>query len=270
LTETPGPWISEEKTHTSHKALASYQRPQRARLLSSTFGSRTGLLKPIWLARWIMALLVTCSCGHQFYTPPDPAGQSRPCPACGHRSILEAQFKEWRVPWGPVLGALVILAGGIGFACGMIYVLHPARPGVASQTWPTTQGVVLAHERHFLRRNGGIWPYYYEGFLVKYTYQVAGVVYVNNRRSFRERDVEADGFSENEGGRRELNERYPPGGPCTVYYNPDNPAESCLEPGAGPTAFVLGTVSALLLGLGILFLVTAIRRPLCAKRSFRT
>lgn len=133
--------------------------------------------------------------------------------------------------------------------------MHPARPGVASQTWPTTQGVVLAHQRCFLGRSRG----YQEGFLVKYTYQVGGVVYENDRRSFRQTDVAADGFSDNEEGRRELNERYPRGKPCTVHYNPDNPAESCLEPGAGATAFVLGAISAFLLGLGTLFLVAALR-----------
>src|SRR5262245_29110719 len=35
-----------------------------------------------------MAILITCSCGHQFYTRDDSPKQSRPCPRCGHQTTL--------------------------------------------------------------------------------------------------------------------------------------------------------------------------------------
>src|SRR5262249_37217061 len=35
-----------------------------------------------------MAILTTCRCGHQFYTKDDSTNQSRPCPCCGHQTVL--------------------------------------------------------------------------------------------------------------------------------------------------------------------------------------
>ena len=48
-------------------------------------------------------------------------------------------------------------------------------------------------------------------------------------------------------GLRKLTAKYPVGGPCTVYYNPANPATSCLEPGVNYLLLIVGVP--LVLGL---------------------
>jgi hypothetical protein len=195
--------------------------------------------------------MATCSCGHEFYSKEYSAGKHVQCPVCG------LSVKR-RVQWGGVMAALLFLLPGVLFACLMAFDLQARQSGVASQTWPTTQGVVVEHEQT-VRRDGGKFGAIRFYLLVKYNYNVGGVVYVNNRRSFHFGSV--DGFPDNKEGRREVKERYPRNARCTVYYNPHDPAESCLEPGPASRASlaIFGTVSALFMSLAIFVLVKAIR-----------
>ena len=199
-----------------------------------------------------MALLVHCRCGHQFYTSDECAARSRLCPVCGRQSRL--------VPWGLTLLALALVVSGVGLAAVQAPLYLGMHPGVAAQSWPTTQGIFTGHERAILVRGRA----YSDGLLVRYAYTVAGVSYVNGRRGS---PVDPqDGFPDSEEGRRQLQEHYPHGTACTVYYNPANPAESCIEP-HGPslaTLIVGGAVVVLLMGLGVLLLVPARRRSIAS------
>lgn len=208
-----------------------------------------------------MAILVNCRCGHQYYTPDDPVGEPRPCPVCGHDSAAAAQSHKRRIDCGLLIGgAMICLA--LGASPAMVYVLLGPGPAVASSTWPTTPGVVENHE--FTTSLKGVRPILgvtpaYRGFRVKYRYEVGGVEYANDRRSYS--GDPAEGLRDTAEGRRELNERYPLGQACTVHYNPNNPAESCLEPGGGTTEIAVGWVlSAFFLSLGLLQLVVVIRK----------
>jgi hypothetical protein len=128
-------------------------------------------------------------------------------------------------------------------------------PGLEAQSWPTTQGVFTGHQRAYLSRG----RYHYEGLLVRYAYTVAGVSYVNSRRGSPV-DLQ-DGFPDSEEGRRQLQEHYPRGTACMVYYNPADPAESCIEPqGPSLATLIVGVALIVLLtGLGVFLLVPARR-----------
>src|SRR5262249_36562406 len=162
------------------------------------------------------------------------AARSRLCPVCGRQSRL--------VPWALTVLALALVVSGVGLAAVLAPLYLRMHAGVTAQSWPTTQGVCTGHERAILIRGRA----YSDGLLVRYAYTVAGVSYVNSRRGS---PVDPqDGFPDSEEGRRQLQEHYPRGTACMVYYNPPDPAGSCIAP-QGPTTPTVIVVSALVLQL---------------------
>jgi hypothetical protein len=87
-----------------------------------------------------------------------------------------------------------------------------------SPGWETIDGTVL---KAGLERSG----LKYSPTVV-YQYFVGSESYENNRISFP--DTRSGGDSEI--ALKRLTAKYSPGGSCREYYNPDNPALSCLEP----------------------------------------
>jgi hypothetical protein len=142
----------------------------------------------------------------------------------------------------------------------LAFTLLETPPGVACQSWPTTPGIFVRPTPAVLGGRGGNIPQWYDGLVVTYQYTVDGRLYFNSKRGSPVAPL--DGFPDNAEGRRELKVRYPRGKACTVYYNPNNPAESCIEPrdpGRVGLIVSIGALALLILSLGILFLVTAIR-----------
>ena len=89
-----------------------------------------------------------------------------------------------------------------------------------AQAWPSTEGVVLVSE---VRDEGGEngWRAH-----VRYQYEVDGRTYESSRIA-----VAVEYGREGLQAHEELAARFPSGTRVTVYYNPQNPAESALVKG---------------------------------------
>ncbi len=117
--------------------------------------------------------------------------------------------------------------------------------GERSAKWRTTQGRIVASD---VRSEGYAVTGEVEGGAtemqiwrprVRYEYEVDRRVYVGSRVSF-------GGWRPTWGGAEEVADSYPAGSTCTVYYDPDDPGNSVLEPGAANAS-----VLELFLGLGL-------------------
>lgn len=123
-----------------------------------------------------------------------------------------------------LLIALAMLACGLIFAV-LTWVItrdqfNTRRCGRASQWWPTVQGrITKSNLHHYGYRTG--WE-----TLVEFSYTVNGRTCSGKTIAFRfyEKQTHQQALT--------LHEKYPPGCPVTVFYDPDQPEISVLEPGA--------------------------------------
>jgi Protein of unknown function (DUF3592) len=144
-----------------------------------------------------------------------------------------------------------VLPLGLGIKAAH-WVIGDSWQGLASLNWAKTEGVVI---RTGLARSYARGGDQYS-LQVLYRYTIDGGEYQNDRISF----PETRGGGDEDYYRQQLNTKYPVNKPCVVYYNPSNPAESCLEPGANYLFLVMGSaMSLLLLGGGLYCLVRGIR-----------
>ena len=174
--------------------------------------------------------------------PLDPAGPTPAGPPTG-------PVRKPESPWYMVLAGVIVL--GLGGKAAY-WVIGDAWRGIASPSWETTQGTVVQSglDRSYSTRAGAKYS-----LAIAYRYSADGRDYENDRLSFPE--WSASGSESHYS--RELRGKYPLGGACTVYYNPRNPAESCLEPGPnvlfivvmGPLAIGLLAIAIRVLGRGI-------------------
>jgi hypothetical protein len=106
--------------------------------------------------------------------------------------------------------------------------------GLKSRNWPTAAGTVqdARIQMHQSTDEEGDVTTTYEAF-VQYRYSVSGREYQGMRRTFS--DVRTSSRSRTE----KILERYPPGGSVTVYYDPEDPSASVLEPGVGAMSYIL-------------------------------
>jgi len=96
----------------------------------------------------------------------------------------------------------------------------------ASTDWPTAQGQIMASSvdrRRSSSSNGGSSTTYQAEIL--YQYSVADTAFNSNRVAY------GDYGSSSPSHARRIVNRYPVGKTVIVYYMPDNPEESLLEPG---------------------------------------
>ncbi len=128
--------------------------------------------------------------------------------------------------------------------------------GAASESWPTVEGVITFAEVRVHqpsvrdRRELGLKTRYTPR--ITYRYQVDGKTYENHvigRYGYTSKW--ASGISRGQ---------YAVGKPVTVYYNPENPAESVLEPGLGGYALAPCGLALLFLALAVRFGWQAIRK----------
>ncbi len=148
---------------------------------------------------------------------------------------------------------VVGLVVGLGIAGRAAYsVVGDSWQGLASLRWSQTQGVVVQTGLDKWFGRGG----YSFVRLVIYRYNVNGREFQNNRIGFPNQRVSGDESIV----MSQLNSRYPVGGPCTVYYNPKDPSQSCLEPGVNLFFMVfLGVFSVVFLAVGVLCALYGIR-----------
>ncbi len=158
------------------------------------------------------------------------------------------------------LGALWLATGAIFLAVGARQLSEPLR----SIAWPSTTGLVLDTLVQEHPRTGGrllgllgdsvALP------LVRYRYDIGGVLYHSTRVSFRKLGL---------GSRREAHAvvaDYPPGREVRVYYDPDHPGSSALEHGISWITMALMIVGAILIGVGGRWMRTRMRRTASAAR----
>jgi hypothetical protein len=133
-------------------------------------------------------------------------------------------------PWVLIMGGVIGLALG-GWAA--YWVGSNSWNGLVSPGWEQAQGTVLQARLEWSGRQ--LAP------TVVYRYDVGGQTYENDRISFP--------YTHSSGSaeilHRKLTAKYPAGGSCTVYYNPANPATSCLEPGVDYLLLIVGVPLAL-------------------------
>lgn len=134
-------------------------------------------------------------------------------------------------------GLLRLGVAGFCIAIGLLFpvmgVIDHQR-GQASESWPNVQGEVIS-ERHRLRKNR---------YSIFYAYEVDGVRYENSRVNFQN----------DKASKKEMVERYDKGARLPVYYDPQDPDESVLVPGAKASGLAIRIVAGLFcLGLGLFF-----------------
>jgi hypothetical protein len=167
--------------------------------------------------------------------------------------FLRAQSSGLR--WGREFFDVFFVAGGIAFLG--VCILH-LQEAFASRSWFKTDGKTVGYQRtaevitsvqhagHVSRISSS------PVFAVQYTYTVAGVVYDNNRER-----LGTLGFPDGTVVRDDADLRWVQAQArnkaCVVYYDADDPAQSCLEPGMDAAGLAYwGIGSALFLSLGVI------------------
>lgn len=119
--------------------------------------------------------------------------------------------------------------------------------GLNSRNWPITEGRVVHSgvQAHQSMDDDGETSTTY-GASIQYEYNVSGQEIQGARRSFTEMRTNSVRRAE------QILTRYPQGSSVTVYYHPDNPSLSVLEPGVKWWTYILMIVVFGLLVFGIL------------------
>lgn len=157
-----------------------------------------------------------------------------------------------------LFGLLVV---AIGAALCLIGVRGLVR-GSASADWPTAKGQVVSAsvERHRARDSDGHWRTTYRPD-IRYQYAVGETAYRGARVSYGDVRSSSATFAE------QVVRRYPVGEPVTVFYMPEQPGESLLEPGVKAEAWLLPGVGAVFAGVGVLIILLL---PHALKSSAKT
>ena len=158
----------------------------------------------------------------------------------------------------PFLGGVILLMMGVALVAILSNtVMVDAR---ASETWPSTTGVVTTSEIK-TRRSGDSTSY---SPRVIYEYTVADKLLSNGDITV------ADNGSSRASAAEKKVATYAQGNEVTVYYNPNLPTQSVLEPGAPPILRILHAAGYIFGALGILLLIKGVfKLPLALLRLVR-
>jgi hypothetical protein len=123
---------------------------------------------------------------------------------------------------------VIILIGGV-----VLFMLgRDILRGLSSRNWPTAEGRITFSSmdvRQSSDEDGTSTTY---GAAVVYSYNVFGQEFQGARRTFT--DVRTSSAKRTQ----RILERYPQGSSVTVYYHPEKPSLSVLEPGVGWFSYV--------------------------------
>lgn len=153
--------------------------------------------------------------------------------------------------------ALLAVVGVALLAVGLRDVWRAAR----SRRWPTAPGKVISaeefqHRRAMPEEAGGGTRIHYEAH-VHYEYTVGRVLIGSTVLNLGPKETSSEARAQ------AILARYPPGQPLQVAYNPNDPTDSLLEPGAHPVHFVRAGMG--LFFLGLVFAVHFIARWFAAR-----
>lgn len=130
-------------------------------------------------------------------------------------------------------GAIAALAG----LAAVVYGFREIRRVKAAESWPTATGVVESSDVTTSRRRKGRTRYYVH---VVYRFEVAGKAYSGH--GFKPNGNSVSGSSE----AALMQSKYAAGKTCLVHYDPDDPAECCVEMGTTSSGWILVGVGFLL------------------------
>jgi len=139
-------------------------------------------------------------------------------------------------PRNPVV-AIVDGAVGLGL---IMWGLSAAIKGARTRKWLCTRGVITVSRLEPSSRDQ--WGFRYYNVLISYRFSVAGT----SREGYQV-SVGAPGINLPAQAAQSLVDRYAPGTPVEVYYDPLDPSHTVLEPGIG------GDIGAgIIIGVGVL------------------
>ena len=133
------------------------------------------------------------------------------------------------------------------------FLLWQLIKGMKAKNWPTAQGRVIDSRvsTSVSYDDDGDRSTTY-GAEISYSYDIDGYEYSGHRRSF------SDFSSSNRRRAEKIVARYAPGTNMPVYYRPDDPEESVLEPGINLVSVLFLLLPAIFLVIGVLGLVGAL------------
>ena len=115
-----------------------------------------------------------------------------------------------------VLGIMMVLFVWLGDIRALQTFIHQRR----AETFPDTEGTILSSQ--MTRHTGSKGRVYYHPAFV-YTYEVNG-------QTYRARRYRYDGYPSDSTSVRQIVNSHPAGSTVRVYYNPADPADTCLAP----------------------------------------
>lgn len=144
-----------------------------------------------------------------------------------------------------ILGSFVIIIGLLFVGCGLGWEQYnEVKDLQTSKQWPITTGVVTESDI-YSRKSYGAYDSGETVAAVSYSYTVGVESYSG--------DLYSRAFVFTSKQKRLIN-KYPQGSQITVYYHPEKPDLSIVEPGLNISALMM-VASLLMLGLGIRFLI---------------
>ena len=174
--------------------------------------------------------------------------ESRPSP----EAVTASPATAAATPAKGASGKTLVLITLVSLVAGLVLLILGVRDimgGMKSRSWPTTDGYVNSAtiQKHYPSTSDHTRTPTYTP-KVYYEYTVDGKKYTAHRVSF------SGATGGKYGDAEEVVNRYPVGSKITVYYDPDNRAESVLEPGFVWTSLIMALAGLVFLGVAaILF-----------------
>lgn len=148
----------------------------------------------------------------------------------------------------------ITVAGTISLGTLVTVFLAPLAYSVwlahASATWPSAGGTILESGTRQMKHRGSVRIYP----SVKYSYTVGGAAYEGET-------IQLSSEYAGEAQAQEIAQRFRPG-PVQVYYDPNNPSESVLQPGGAVRIQWFMLVGGSVIFGGGLFMLLLVRRAL--------
>jgi hypothetical protein len=145
------------------------------------------------------------------------------------------------------LGLIFAIAGGAIF---FLFALPPLQYAATSKSWPTVDGTIKRAEIDVFRRDGNT---HYQPDIA-YSYSVEGKKYTSSKISVGEPPLD-----NNVSKAKKVQAKYPVGKEVTVWYDPELPESSSLEPGIKSGDIMLASIAAIFFLVGILALYKGLK-----------
>ena len=130
----------------------------------------------------------------------------------------------------------LFVIGIVGAALTIFLGVPMALNALVSKSWPAADGIVTVSEFTSNRDDDGSVTY---GASIAYDYNFNDIPLTGSNVHFGQYSSGDPSYG------RSIVQKYPVGMQVRVYYDPDDPSTSVLEPGAGWSSFMVGGIGAL-------------------------